>query len=117
MNRYAAAGINADAIAGKRIIVITRDVQTSREALEEIAQAIPQDVDVVVRRANGAESISYPTTGGEITIRSYRQGARGVSADIVYLDEAVDPLLRGTDAWTSLYANLAASQHAQIIRA
>jgi len=40
-----------------------------------------------------------------------------VSADIVYLDEAVDPLLRGTDAWTSLYANLAASQHAEIIRA
>lgn len=117
MNRYAAAGINADAIAGKRIIVITRDVQTSRDALEEIAQATPQDVNVVVRRANGAERISYPTTGGEVIIRSYRQGARGVSADVLYLDDAVDPLLRSTDAWASLYASVAASQHAEVIRA
>lgn len=27
------------------------------------------------------------------------------------------PLIRNTDAWASLYANLAASQHAEIIRA
>lgn len=117
MNRYVAEGINADAITGKRIIVITRDVRTSRDALEEIAHAVPLDVDVVVRRANGAESISYPITGGEVIIRSYRQGARGVSADVLYLDDAVDPLVRSTDAWTSLYATLAASQHAEIIRA
>jgi len=117
MNRYAAAGISADAAQGKRVIVITQDVRTSREALEQIAQATPTDVDMTVRRANGAESVSYPTTGGEVIIRSYRQGARAYAADILYLDEAVDPILRGTDAWASLYANLATSQHAEVIRA
>ncbi|KTR95356.1 hypothetical protein NS220_06000 [Microbacterium testaceum] len=117
MNRYAAAGINGDALKGKRIIVITRDGKASREALEQIAQAAPLGVDITVRRANGAERISYPTTGGEVFIRSYRQGARGVSADILYLDDAVDALVRSTDAWTSLYASVATSQHAEVIRA
>jgi len=117
MNRYAAAGINEDALKGRRIIVITQDTKLSREALKQIAQAVPLDVDVVIRRANGAESINYPTIGGEVIIRSYRQGARGHSADILYLDDAVDQLVRSTDAWTSLYASVAASQHAEVIRA
>lgn len=101
MNRYAASGISADAVQGKRIIVITRDLMTSGEALEQIVQATPTDIDITTRRANGAQRISYPTTGGEVIIRSYRQGARGVSADILYLDESVDPLIRGTNAWTA----------------
>lgn len=117
MNRYAAAGINADALAGKRIIVITQDTILSREALEQIAQAAPLGIDIRIHPANGAESITYPTTGGKVIVRSYRQGARGVSADILYLDDAVDPLVRSTDAWASLYASLATSQHAEVIRA
>lgn len=117
MNRYAAAGINGDAFKGKRIIVITRDTKASRDALEQITEAAPLGVDITIRRANGTESISYPTTGGVVIIRSYRQGARGYAADILYLDEGADALVRSTDAWASLYANLATSQHAEVIRA
>ncbi|MBD8477580.1 hypothetical protein [Microbacterium sp. CFBP 8794] len=116
MNRYAAAGINADAFKGKRIIVVTQDTTLSREALDQIAQAAPLGVDVTVRRANGAERVSYPTTGGEVIIRSHRQGTRGVSADVLYLDEGVDALVRDTHAWESLCASLNGSQHAEVIR-
>lgn len=70
MNRHAAAGTSADPARGRRIIVITQDVKTSREALEEIAQVTPTEADMTVRRADGAERISYPTTGGDAIIRS-----------------------------------------------
>lgn len=116
MNRYAAAGINADAAQGRRVIVITRDGAALRDALDQLTAAMHTDTPTTIRRANGAESINYPDTGGEITIRSYRQGARGITADTLYLDEAVDPLVRDTNAWTALYASLAASQHPEVIR-
>ncbi|WP_248240576.1 hypothetical protein [Microbacterium kunmingense] len=114
MNRYAAVGINQDAELGKRIIVLTVTTTESRAALEEIAALAPAEASA--RRANGLESIRYPS-GGRVTIRSHRQGTRGHSADVLYLDGGVDAQVRDTAAWDSLRATLAASPHAEIIRA
>lgn len=113
MNRYVAAGITLDALAGKRIIVLTATMLASRVALEDVATLAP--VGATVRRANGMEGVTYPG-GGSVTIRSYRQGARGHSADVIYLDEGVDAELRDPAAWDSLRASVATSPHGEIIR-
>lgn len=116
MNRYAAAGINADAEQGKRIIVITALHSETRHALDEIAAQATTEVRV--RRANGDERIDYPN-GGRVIIRSHRQhlGLRGVTADVLYLDGGVDALIRDTAVWDSLWACTAASPHRDLVRA
>lgn len=113
MNRYAAAGIAFDAAQGKRVIVLTSSSLTAREALRAIAACAPEQSIVV--RTNGGERIVCPS-GGQVKLRPMHHGARGLSADIIYLDEGVDAELRGTDQWDSIRASLAGSPHAEVIR-
>lgn len=115
MNRYAAHGIHADALTGRRILVITRTQTDARDALEQIAvHAEPHSAHI--RRANGLERITYDG-GGRVVIRSHRgHGHRGITADTIYLDEGVDPELT-IDQAASLMACLATSPTGELIRA
>ncbi|WP_193596086.1 hypothetical protein [Microbacterium sp. YJN-G] len=114
MNRYAAAGISIDASAGKRIIVVTPIMGMIRSAMDEIIRSLDGvDPDSFrVRRANGAERIDFPS-GGSIRFHSARSSMRGMSANVVYLDDNADREM--TDAWRDLYA--VTHPNGEIIRA
>lgn len=83
MNRYTASGLIADATDGKDILLVTRGARQTA-AFEELA-ALAGPV-CVLRRANGAQSITFPN-GGRIRLTST---PRGHTADIVYIDAGVD---------------------------
>lgn len=116
MNRFEAIGLDAEAIAGKKIIVVTRAVEENSVVLNHLlAAAEATEHRRRVSRANGLQSIDYDS-GGTVRVRSYRQGTRGMMADIVFLDDDVDRMLSVPHGWGDVHASLAASPHHEIIR-
>ncbi|MEV8023674.1 hypothetical protein [Microbacterium sp. NPDC080220] len=91
MNRYAAAGITAEAAQGKRILVVAPTAIELREGLLDLIDAAANTEGASIRRANGAERIDYPNRGGIrfATTRS-TQRAIGSAWDAIYLDAGVD---------------------------
>ncbi|MDQ1127578.1 hypothetical protein QE428_002611 [Microbacterium sp. SORGH_AS 505] len=91
MNRYAAAGITAEASLGKRILVIAPNAIELREGFLDLIDAASTTEGAVIRRANGAERIDYPNRGGIrfATTRS-TQRARGTSFDTIYVEAGAD---------------------------
>lgn len=75
--------------AGQRVVVVSPAGRASRDAFEDVASAcVAADLDdgLVVRRANGAERVESPRTGGAAVFLGVR-GARGHRADLLVLDE------------------------------
>lgn len=118
MNRFAAAGITFDAMAGRRILVVTVNERESTEALNALAQAADAaGCPVRVIRARGAERIDYLLCRGRVTIRSHRQGGHGLSADTVFLDAGVDAELRSPHDFADFAVIVGASPTGEVIRA
>jgi hypothetical protein len=110
MNRYAAQGITRDAEGGKHVIVITINQRETSAALDELATC---SAEAQVTRSRGHERIAYPT-GGAVTICSYRQGLRGLSADVLYLDDRVRDTI-SPEALNEMLPALATSTHHELI--
>jgi len=114
MNRYAAAGIIADAKDGKHVVVLSINGRDSRCAFAEVAHHA-KDADRV-HRANGAERIDF-TGGGQITFHRGVDSLRGTSADIIYLNGDAERHIHNTDQWSAVQAAIATASTPQIIRA
>lgn len=82
MNRYATAGLVADAASGKEILLVTRGAMLTAAFEELVTLAGPV---CVIRRANGAQSITFPN-GGRIRLDTT---TTGLTADIVYIDAGI----------------------------
>lgn len=88
MNRYAALGLVLDAYEGKRVVVLSPSHPAARDALDECARS-PFAEGAEVYRANGAERILFGTLGS-IRFQSVRRPLRGLTADVVFLDQDAD---------------------------
>lgn len=87
MNRYAAVGILVDAMDGKQIVVVERsghEVQAAVRTFREVIELHKTPADV--RVANGAERISLPGGGWIRFATPQSQRLRGLSADVVFID-------------------------------
>lgn len=115
MNRYSASGLVADARAGKTVLVITPMTAMIRHAMDEMIKGPLATVDLDtyrVRRSDGEQGIEF-RTGGRILMQSARHSIRGLSADIIYLDDGAERLM--DDAWRDM--NEVVRPHGEIIRA
>lgn len=112
MNRYAAAGIAAEAQDGRRILVVSRTYGTARTAFEEIA-AHTRHADRIVR-VNGADAIHH-RNGGNVRFTTPRSSnGRGLTVDVIYLDAHVEAT---RELLATLGPCLAASPYGELIRA
>jgi len=92
MNRYTAAGLLADATAGKNILVFARSVHVRRDAVEELIHAAVESGDSRVARAsraNGMEKITFPS-GGKISFSCDQEAVGHPGMDIIYLADLGD---------------------------
>ena len=86
MNRYVIDGISRDLIGGKRIVFF--GLQVEAEALHRAVLASGIATSRVVE-TNGRKRIELPS-GGALTYRScQRCASRGLSADVVVVDDDV----------------------------
>lgn len=106
MNRYAALGMTIDALDGKNIMVLTRTREDKAGVIDELEAFAPEGTRI--KRVKDGERITYPN-GKHIVIRSHRQGVRGHTPNMVYLDEGVDSELN-EQAWSSIHAALQTSR-------
>lgn len=85
MNKYAARGLLAEALDGKRILVLAGTQVEAREALRVCAaETAVSPSRFKVRYANGAERISCAP--GWLVFKSVRSSLRGYAADVVFID-------------------------------
>lgn len=117
VNRYVAASMVAEAIEGRRILVLGVAARDAGASVTERLQ-VPALVEVSrVSRANGDQRIEF-VSGGRIYFRSYQgHGHRGVSVDTLYLDSGLPAAINDPDMLASFRACVAASPSAEIIRA
>lgn len=96
MNEYAARSMLIDISAGQRIVVVERDYRAVHEAVRVIA-AVNERVDwgAVVRLANGAERVTAPGGGWIAFATPLSNRMRGLSADVVFIDNDADRVLEG----------------------
>jgi hypothetical protein len=112
VNRYAAAGIAAEAQDGRRILVVSCTYGTARTAFDEIS-AHTRRADRIVR-ANGAEGIHH-RNGGSVRFTTPRSSSsRGLTVDVIYLDAHVEAT---PELLATLGPCLAASSYGELIRA
>jgi hypothetical protein len=108
MNRFAATGLFIEAAKGQRILVLTPRRHEIGDALDCFTRI--DDVatwpGVRVRQANGDERIDLGGRG-RIVFLSASSSLRGMSADIVYIDDEADRRL-DDGARDRLYADLRA---------
>ncbi|MCC4906960.1 hypothetical protein [Microbacterium sp. cx-59] len=109
MNRYAAAGIAQDAQRGRRVLVVSPDGRGTRTALDAIAARTP---GAMVRRAKGSETVHVEGAGAVYFTTPRSDRGRGMSVDVVYLDDVTEtPELRA-----DLVPCLATSTVGELIR-
>lgn len=112
MNRYAAAGIAADAAKGRRVLLVAQTYTLARQALAELANHI--DGHAFVSRSNGAEVIGWPN-GGLITASGAdHRRHRGMVVDVVYVEPGAG---HDMDLMADVEPCVAGSPYAEIIRA
>lgn len=70
--------------AGERILHVAQQREIPREALMSLASVLPPSYKV--RTANGQEQITSPA-GGSYKIIAAQRGSRGLSADLLVIDE------------------------------
>lgn len=94
MNEYAARSMLIDISQGERIVVVVRDYRAVHNAVRVIAAENERiDWGATIRRANGAERVTYPG-GGSITFATpLSNRMRGRSADVVFIDNDADRVL------------------------
>lgn len=99
MNKYAAVGILADAADGKRIIVVERDHRAVHEAVRVFRGFVEENrIPARVRVANGAERIILGA--GWVRFTTPRSnGMRGLTADVVFIDNDAHRVLNDGDAY------------------
>lgn len=96
MNRYISSGLAQDAIDGKHVIFCGMATE-AREAFYQvaaIAEEIPGERDLTtgtihraeIRRANGAELITFPS-GGSARFMFRKDQLRNNVADVIYLSD------------------------------
>lgn len=113
MNKFTAVGLVSSAMAGDRVIVVTRTADDARDGLQQIADLGLADEGVVrIDRANGRGKVTAHSGG---TIRFIPQGGlSGASADTVLLEDGV----RVDDRLASyLRAITSASPRGEVLRA
>ncbi|QIN93688.1 hypothetical protein QDW23_gp29 [Microbacterium phage Stromboli] len=111
MNKFTARGLAMTAALEKRDILVVVDYHEVSETLREMANTI---APTEVRRANGAERITFPGGGRVIFRRPGGHGHRGVSVDTVFVDE---PFARDRRLLEDLVPCVAASPRGELIRA
>lgn len=88
MNRYVAAGLLADAHAGKHVLYVGENQSMARHALDVVAREAEQQPAELkgVRRSHGREQVTS-VSGGTIRFTGQRSDAvRGMEIDVVYAD-------------------------------
>lgn len=96
MNEYAARSMLIDIAAGQRIILVERDLHAVREAMRVIAAENERIAwGAVVRRTNGAERVAHPGGGWIIFATPLSSRMRGLSADVVFIDNDAHRVLVG----------------------
>lgn len=88
MNRYISIGLVDDAIEGNKVAFCGM-APACHEAFEMTAYHV-KDMDVIIRRTNGAQSIEFPE-GGLITFHSHPAELRNRQRDVVYLSDPSQP--------------------------
>jgi hypothetical protein len=118
MHQHTAQRLLWESSRGKRVIAITMNATQSSTsldamvtALEGLACFLPKGARVI--RSIGNPRIEHPS-GGAVTLRTHRQGTRGLTADILYLDEAVHDTLT-PEALNEMMPSLATSPHHELI--
>lgn len=120
MNKFAAIGLTEDALhSGKRVLVITHSARPYE--MQELEAVAPEGAISRVVRANGRARIDY-VNGGRVDFRSREQiergGARGLSADVVFIDAGIDERVDDTIRFhRDLRLVVAASADGQVVRA
>lgn len=112
MNRFAAAGLIAEAEQGKTVLVVSEGWNHSRHAFLNFEPLATTATRIV--RAAGTQRIDYPS-GGCVRFTSARSQPAGVVADIVFIDwdaETANPMV------TEVYRPcIATSPRGEIVRA
>lgn len=119
MNKCTASALAAEAAAGARVLIVSHSVIAARQAFHDFDE-LAESVGAEVRRANGAQRLTFPS-GGRVHFTSARAtGGRGLAVDVVFVDWdvetelSVDELKRFYDDITPC---LATSTRHEIIRA
>ncbi len=113
MNRYTAQGIAMDALAGRRVLVVSRRQREARLAFEEMLDLTGEAARDVIA-ANGRELIQWPNGGSVAFVPGLGHSMRGMTADTVFLDDRTgdDP-----EVVDMAVACITTSSHGEIIRA
>lgn len=121
MNRFAAVGLFVEAAKGKRIAVFTPRLADITDALR-CFESVPEVVEwpgVRIRHYNGDSRIDLGGRG-RITFHSVGSNVRGLSADIVFIDQDADRALddgRRDEFHRDARAIVSASPEPQVVRA
>lgn len=121
MNRFAAFGLFFDALAGRRILVLTarRTEIASAMSCFTSRPEIAEHPGFKVRRTNGDECIEF-RGAGRLGFHSVASSLRGFRADVVFIDDAADLMLdegRRTELHADLGRVIASSPNGEIVRA
>lgn len=104
MNRYAALGLVLDAYEGKRIIVLSPSLTAARDARNECARSpFAETADVTSNPEPGR--MMFPS-GGMLRFQPVRSSLRGLSADVVFIDEEADRRLSSYIEYDELQRDL-----------
>lgn len=117
MNRFTAEGIAQEAIAGKRVLVISPNVAANIAAMDDCEAALTRADDILrVSRLNGNSHIATHA-GGSVTFKTHGRVGADTQADIVFIDAGVDEKMTNPDDYETLHHIVRHSAHAEIIRA
>jgi len=86
VNRYAAAGIAADAAQGRRVLVLSRTHAESSGAFPQVAGAFNPAEVTRSTRSSGRMRIVHKSGGRVVFLAYTSRSLRGQSADVVYAD-------------------------------
>lgn len=96
MNEYAARSMLMDIAAGSRIVVIERDCRDVQTAVIKFAREDERiQGGATVRHANGAERVTHPGGGWIVFATPRSDRLRGLSADVVFIDNDADRVFEG----------------------
>ena len=108
MNRYTANGLVADALLGKRVLIVSPHGRAVRDALEGLKRLGVEDA--IFEHAGSVASMTLPS-GGQVILTTPRD-LRGRSADVVLIE---DELGLDRQQLDSAYAVIAGSPCGEII--
>lgn len=119
VNRFAALSLLAEAEAGKTVLVLSHTQRAARDAMDDFLQLSDGQPGIEVRRANGAERITFPSEGRLIFRSTQSTGHRGLLPGIVFVDwdcEASATPEQRERLWDHLQP-LAATGRTELVRA